>query len=553
MRKHLVLSPLYLSLALSGVSHTALAERKVPEDLFQDVWDGIADIFPSPQAKNGRQRLVRLNFDRLKADAINLNIFDDTLLVAEKDRVVDNVHGHSAWIGHLQGEPDSEVILAVIGNTMAGTVKRGTGEVYEILSNGDDTHTIREVDTTKILPHKDPIPDVEMDPDLANAPAASDAEASANEPPMAAASTGDTIVDLMVVYTPKARANAGGTSGIQAKIVKAVEAANQAYINSKVHLKLNLVRMAEVSYKESGDMARTLNDLRGTSDGKMDIVHSWRNQYGADQVALVSADANYCGIAYQMTRLSSSFAPYAFAVVHDDSKAYCLAAQTLAHELGHNQGNAHDRANSSSPGIYSYSYGHRLCQSGGFRTIMSYACSGATRISNFANPNVYYNGKATGIDPNINPSKAAATAWSIEKARSVVAAWRASKVTASAPAAPSGLRTAARSDDEIVLRWKDNSDNEEGFKVERSDDGVNWDEVALLGHNTTRFANTGLSPSTRYSYRVSAYNGAAQSAPSEIVTTATTSTMTGSARTTGKPTDEASWLNSFGFRRFIRH
>jgi hypothetical protein len=262
-------------------------------------------------------------------------------------------------------------------------------------------------------------------------------------------------------------------------------------------MKLNLVRMAEVSYKESGDMARTLDDLRGTSDGKMDIVHSWRNQYGADQVALVSADANYCGIAYQMTRLSSSFAPYAFAVVHDDSRAYCLAAQTLAHELGHNQGNAHDRGNSSYPGIYSYSYGHRLCQSGGFRTIMSYACSGATRISNFANPNVYYNGKATGIDPNINPSKAAATAWSMEKARSVVAARRASKVAASAPAAPSGLGAAARSDDQIILRWNDNSDNEEGFKVERSNDGVNWEEVAFAGPQHDPFREHGAQPEQR--------------------------------------------------------
>lgn len=97
------------------------------------------------------------------------------------------------------------MILAVIGNTMAGTVKRGTGEVYEILSNGDDTHTIREVDTTKILPHRHPIPDVEMDPDPANALVASEAEASGNEPPMAVASTGDTIVDLMVVSSIRPR------------------------------------------------------------------------------------------------------------------------------------------------------------------------------------------------------------------------------------------------------------------------------------------------------------------------------------------------------------
>ncbi|HYE35674.1 M12 family metallo-peptidase [Methylocaldum sp.] len=523
MNKHFVLTPLYLSLALSAVSHTAAAERKLPEDLFQDALSAIPDTNRPPQVKKDRNRSVRLNLERMKADAINLNIFNDTLLVAEKDRVVDNVQGRSAWIGHIQGEPDSEVILAVTGNVMSGTVKRGNGEVYEILYNGDDTHTVRQLDPKKILPHKHPIPDVDMDPDLANAPASSEAETAANAPPVAGAEA-NTVVDLMVVYTPKARANAGGASGIQSKIVKAVEAANQAYINSKIHMKLNLVRMAEVSYTESGDMSRTLHDLRGTTDGKMDIVHSWRTQYGADQVALVSADANYCGIAYQMTRLSSSFAPYAFSVVHDDSKAYCLAGQTLAHELGHNQGNSHDRANSSFAGIYPYSYGYRLCQSGGFRTVMAYSCSGATRISNFANPTVYYNGKPTGIDPNINPSKSAADAWSMEKARYTVAAWRASKVAA-APAAPSALAASARSDDRINLRWVDNSDNEEGFKVERSRDGVNWEEIAELGPNVTGFSNTGLSPNGEYSYRVSTYNGVAESTFSEVATATTPSTI----------------------------
>jgi len=545
MKKQFVLSPLFLSLALSGVSHTAVAERKLPEDLFQDAWSTMSDTHRPPQVKKGRNRSVRLNLERLKADAINLNIFNDTLLVAEKDRVVDNVQGHSAWVGHIQGEPDSEVILASIGKAISGTIKRGNGDVYEILSNGDDTHTVRQIDPKKILPHKHPIPDIKIDPALAKAPASSEAETAANEPPMAAAET-NTVIDLMVVYTPKARANAGGASGIQAKIVKAVEAANQAYINSKVHMKLNLVRMAEVSYTESGDMARTLNDLRGTKDGKMDIVHSWRNQYGADQVALVSADANYCGIAYQMTRLSSSFAPYAFAVVHDDSKAYCLAAQTLAHELGHNQGNAHDRANSSFAGIYSYSYGHRLCQSGGFRTIMAYACSGATRIPNFANPSVYYNGKPTGINPNTSPSTAAADAWSMEKARFTVAAWRANKVAASAPATPSALAASPQSDDRINLRWTDNSDNEEGFKVERSRDGVNWEEVALLGPNVTRFSNTGLSPNGEYSYRVSAFNGVAESGSSEIVTTAILSTINGSTEETDGSANKERRRNRFG-------
>ena len=84
----------------------------------------------------------------------------------------------------------------------------------------------------------------------------------------------------------------------------------------------------------------------------MDEIHTLRNHYGADQVVLITADADSCGIAYVMQTVSTSFAPYAFSVVHDDSSYACLSNSSFAHELGHNQGDAHDRANTSSPGAY---------------------------------------------------------------------------------------------------------------------------------------------------------------------------------------------------------
>ncbi len=85
----------------------------------------------------------------------------------------------------------------------------------------------------------------------------------------------------------------------------------------------------------------------------------------------------------------SSMAPYAFTVVHDDSTYACLSNQSLAHELGHNQGDNHNREDSVGyVGAYDYSYGYRLCQTGGFRTVMSYSCTGGTRVSYFSNPNV---------------------------------------------------------------------------------------------------------------------------------------------------------------------
>lgn len=76
-----------------------------------------------------------------------------------------------------------------------------------------------------------------------------------------------------------------------------------------------------------------------------------------------------------------------------------------------------------------------------------------------------------------------------------------------APAAPSGL--IAQSLDptfQIRLNWIDGSGNEAGFVVERGTDGVNFRQIATVAANVTQYNNTGLSASTRYFYRVSAFN-----------------------------------------------
>ncbi len=156
--------------------------------------------------------------------------------------------------------------------------------------------------------------------------------------------------------------------------------ANQAYINSNIDMQLNVVYIGEINYVETGKISVSLTNLTSANDGQMDEIHTLRNHYGADQVVLITADADACGIAYVMQTVSTSFAPYAFSVVHDDSTYACLSNSSFAHELGHNQGDAHDRANTSSPGAYSYSYGYRLCQTGGFRTVMSYVAQAAPPV-----------------------------------------------------------------------------------------------------------------------------------------------------------------------------
>jgi hypothetical protein len=69
----------------------------------------------------------------------------------------------------------------------------------------------------------------------------------------------------------------------------------------------------------------------------------------------------------------------------------------FAHEIGHNLGAGHDRANVSSgfECIYEYSYGYRV--SGNFHTVMAYKCLGCTTIPYYSSPNITYNGVTIGI------------------------------------------------------------------------------------------------------------------------------------------------------------
>ena len=89
------------------------------------------------------------------------------------------------------------------------------------------------------------------------------------------------------------------------------------------------------------------------------------------------------------------------------------------------------------------------------------------------------------------------------------------------PSAPSDLAGIAVAYDQIDLNWQDNSDNEDGFRIECKIYGESdYYEVADLPANTTYFAHSGLEPLRKYTYYVQVYNeiGAADSNIAEATT-----------------------------------
>jgi hypothetical protein len=81
------------------------------------------------------------------------------------------------------------------------------------------------------------------------------------------------------------------------------------------------------------------------------------------------------------------------------------------------------------------------------------------------------------------------------------------------PAAPTNLVASAISSSQINLTWSDNDTTEDGFKIERCTGAgcSNFAQIATVGANITSYANTSLTASTSYTYRVRAYNATGDS------------------------------------------
>src|ERR1044071_2343043 len=495
----------WLALAFALFQAAAFANHSELE-LFEPITTPSGREFPAHALAN-RTRSVRVPAELLGRDRFQLNLFPGQSFRAERDRLVDFGNGDFAWIGHIADEPLSRVTFASRDGVVSGVVDRpldNGNELYELTPSADGGYLLFQANEGR-LPQR--APGVNASPDSGFAPSTTPEDASGPAVTLEATAAAPVVQDIMVVYTP-ASVLKYGKSGIESKILQAIADANAAYQNSQVNAQLNLVYLGQVAYAETGDMNAALSALRGTSDGQMDDVHALRNQHGADLVCLVDEDANYCGIAYVMQTVSTSFASYAFSVVYSG----CLSSLTLPHEVGHNQGNQHDRANSGFQGAYPYSYGWRRCMSDGtgFRTIMSYSCTGGTRIPYFSNPNLTLNGYPLGVAYEIDPANAADNVRSMNNTAATIAAFRSAAVTL--PAAPSGLTAAAVAYNQVNLTWLDNANNESNYHLERSLDGNAWTEIATLGANTVSFSSTGLNGSTTYYFRVRASNSAGYSA-----------------------------------------
>ena len=223
----------------------------------------------------------------------------------------------------------------------------------------------------------------------------------------------DTLIEIMILYTPEAKNWATqNEGGINNTVNQAVSRARTAHSISQTGVNLNLVHSAQVSYTESGSSGTDLSRLRYTNDGHLDSIHSLRTNKGADLVSFFTKVSDTGGLGYLYT--GSSGLGFNITRVQQASWTY-----TMVHEFGHNMGCGHhsDQSTQPGPGSFSYASGWRWPS---YRSVMAYSQNGDARTAHFSNPDVNHTGYPTGNSTHDNVRCIEATKGNISNFRATV-------------------------------------------------------------------------------------------------------------------------------------
>lgn len=389
------------------------------------------------------------------------------LLDIRYDRHIEHASGDWTWIGHLDGDEGAQTIITFGRDAVFGSIAQRDGLPLRLTVRDGATWLV-ETDGARVAgivnaATRPGRPDFLRPPVEPGRPArASGLGPSVSAGPVttsaattsAATSTSGTTVDVVLGYTPGfVAANGGTTSAAVTRLNYLVDVANATYRNSQIGAQARLVATVAVNYTDDTTNASTLEKLTGYRSGQGAItpdpafqgLRNARQTYGADLVSLArrfkDPEQDGCGIAWLIgggqSGISASDASFGYSIFSDgqdagtDGKTYYCRDETLAHEMGHNMGSAHDRETAKDDdgvldpddyGLYPYSFGYKNIAAN-FYTVMAYGDTGQKGYRVFSNPAISFCGGAVcGI------SNQADNASSLRQAIPVVATFRATVV-----------------------------------------------------------------------------------------------------------------------------
>ena len=419
-------------------------------------------------------------------------------------RHFEHPNGNWTWIG--RNEHGGEAVVTFGENAVFGSIPRRDGEELRLATSGGHSWVV-EPDPNRQHHSDTKRPDYLVPPELAKTMGSEPVAAAAVAEALATSAV-TTTVDVALGYTPGFASELGGNSQAVTRLQHLVDLTNQAYANSGIGARIRLVRAVAVTYADATDNNDALAQLSGYDsetgyipvDPAFNALRAARDQYGADLVSLVrrfrTPQNQGCGVAWligaNQTGISNSDAPWGYSVVSDDldrgdldetdDKTYVCRKETLAHELGHNMGQAHNSEDSDgTSGVHSYSYGYREASTTGFFTVMAYRLADSSQkpIRYFASPSVLdqESGRPTGV------ANASDNARSMAQTMPLVAAFRSTTV---APAAtPGDFNGDGRAD--IFWRNGVNGDN----AIWRSANSATLQAASPVGDQAWKVAGVG--------------------------------------------------------------
>lgn len=352
--------------------------------------------------------------DALTGGGMWLTAPDGTRTFARTERVDPQRDGNQTWIGKVSTPGGERSVVITFGRDATfGSLLSASGKPFRVvtqhgktyLAQTDERAAAAHAQALKLLPR--PAPDYVMPPRRA---ASTGAMAEARAAVLAAASsTTPPTVDLLLGYTPGVVAQLGSTSAVVTNLTYLVAVTNQAYADSKANGRVRLVGTLEVDYSDTPTNHQALYDLTPDSNSAgafaeaLTPLVAMRRDLGADLVSLVRpfsliTQDGSCGVGWipgaSLQPYLAGDAGWGYSVIdigtweNGDSTYFCSDV-TLAHEIGHNLGLAHDKADAAGPGAFTYAYGwQKTFPVGSFSTIMAYGVAGQEPVPYFANPDI---------------------------------------------------------------------------------------------------------------------------------------------------------------------
>lgn len=331
-----------------------------------------------------RFRTAALNLDALSGNALTLNPFGDTPLVADKTDIGFTGTRNKTWLGNLRNGKGS-VALVINGDRISGKISSIDG-VFELYPMADGNVAIVELDQdsfgscgsegeTPTTPTGSPPPADEGDVVPASDP---QGDGGLGDTPTA------NRIRVLVAYTSSSQTKTmtDFNRTMQEHIDLAIAESNQGYANSLVAARLQLACLYETGATETTAIENDVDDFRNNGDGFADEVHTLRNEYDADMCCLIvdGRDTAWCGWAYGFDYTDS-------ANMFQCTTYSCATGNySFIHEFGHCQGCRHDNDGTLTP----FAYGHGFQQgSTTWRTIMAVTGGNtADRLNYWSNPAV---------------------------------------------------------------------------------------------------------------------------------------------------------------------